>query len=104
MRRPASILAPGLALLLATGCAHDSLTTANSEPPPRPSEAHYAHLFGQRYRTKLDLYLFEVVNDPEYHYLGRNGGNGRLGPKELPAAVAKENTGTVCKRWAEDSL
>src|SRR5581483_5629518 len=36
--------------------------------------AHYAALFGQRYRTLVDLYLFTLVADPEYQYLGRNDG------------------------------
>jgi hypothetical protein len=93
MRR--SGFSAALALLLVAGCAHERGADEHS----RPSEAHYAHLFGQRYRTQADLYLF-TFGDPDYQYLS----DARFGPKELPAPVSRENIGQVYKHWAEDGL
>jgi hypothetical protein len=40
--------------------------------PARPG-AHYAHLFGERYRTAVDLRLFHLAGDAERRFLGRPG-------------------------------
>src|SRR6185295_9515078 len=64
-----------LLFLTLLSCTAPHPSDHDADYAARPSEAHYAHLFGQRYRTTVDLYLFEFVNDAEYRYLGRNGGN-----------------------------
>ncbi len=56
------------------------------------SGQHYHHLFGQRYRTLVDLYLFADAEDPEYRYLGVRDG-GTPAPASLPATVSVGNVG-----------
>src|SRR5262249_18875206 len=41
-----------------TGCRHDTSAVSKNPPEANSSGPHYAHLFGQSYRTKVDLYLF----------------------------------------------
>jgi hypothetical protein len=54
-----------LLLLAAAGCS------SPPEPPvPQSPGHHYPHLFGQRYRTKVDLYLFSS-EDTERQYVAR---------------------------------
>ena len=47
-----------------------SLGACRHEPR---SGAHYAHLFGQRYLTAVDLQLFRLAGDEERRFLGRPG-------------------------------
>jgi len=68
------------------------------------SDAHYAFLFGQRYRTSRDLYLFAFTQEPAYRYLGTRADGFALGPKELPAAVTTENIGKIYQRSATDGM
>jgi hypothetical protein len=71
-------------------------TTASARPAESLSsipQAHYAQLFGKRYRTKVDLYLFVLTPDPDYRYLGRSVGGSRFLSANLPAAVNRRNRG-----------
>jgi hypothetical protein len=71
------------ALFLAAGCRHG----VEVVPPPPAAGAHYADLYGQRYRTRVDLYLF-TRGDDDYKYLGRHD---RL--PALPPDVLREHVG-----------
>lgn len=55
--------------------------------------AHYAHLFGQAYRTDVDLYLFTLYGDTDTIYLGRNDGMETAKLPDLPKSVAAANVG-----------
>jgi len=66
-----------------------------------PSEAHYGFLFGQRYRTKTDLYIFAFTQQPEsIFYVGTRANGIAFGPPLLPRDVSAENIGKVYR--AED--
>lgn len=87
-RGPRSVLV-GLWLLGFTliGCSrHTSeaaaATSSAAEWPSAVPQAHYAHLFGKRYRTKVDLYLF-----------ARNNADSRFLSGNLPAKVSRRNRG-----------
>jgi len=68
------------------------------------SDAHYAFLFGQRYRTKVDLYIFFFSHEPDYKYIGTRADNRNFGPKELPAEIASKNIGQTYEHVANDGL
>jgi hypothetical protein len=92
---PCRILSSKWLLLLAC-CA----AGCHSPAPPRTDSevhfeggAHYAHLFGQHYRTLVDLYLFDMVHDPEYQYLGRNDGRPGFLSEALPPDVSQAAVG-----------
>src|SRR5215510_4286533 len=92
---PLSVVIVWLFALTPTGCGHQaSEVAAISSPaePPSVSHAHYAHLFGKRYRTKVDLYLFSLTSEPDYKYLGRSTGSKFLSAS-LPADVSRRNVG-----------
>lgn len=55
------------------------------------SGAHYQHLFGKRFRTKVDLYLFSFSGDPERKYVGRKDGRYPFLWAALPADVRREH-------------
>jgi hypothetical protein len=55
--------------------------------------AHYAQLFGQTYRTKVDLYLFALYDDTDSLYLGRNDGTAAARLPALPSKVDPRNIG-----------
>jgi len=60
------------------------------------SEAHYAFLFGQPYRTKADLYIFAFTRETEpIFYLGAWIDGVPFGPKYLPRDVSADNVGKV---------
>src|SRR5687768_2564252 len=82
-------LLPVLALLALGGCRSES---RSSSARPSPSH-HYAHLFGQRYRTIVDLYLFTFADDDERRYLGINDGKLRHEPSSLPRGVGRPHVG-----------
>jgi hypothetical protein len=107
-RQPASTIWLLRSLALWFACCQ--LTACRTAPhgtsttlPPRPPGQHYAHIFGQRYRTTTDLYLFMFTADPDLIYLGINR-PPQFGPKELPASVSAANVGQIYKHWAEDGL
>jgi hypothetical protein len=75
-----------LLVLVVAGCSRPP------DPPVRGAGHHYPHLVGQRYRTKVDLYLFGS-EDTERQYVGLNDGRLRTQPSVLPAAVAREHVG-----------
>lgn len=74
-------------LVAVAGCRSPS-----EAPPPAAQGHHYPDLFGQRYRTQVDLYLFGS-EDTERQYVGFNDGRLRSEPAVLPAAVSRENVG-----------
>lgn len=79
-----------LLLCLGMAACHYPPTLSSSTPPASPeSGQHYARMFGQRYRTKTDLYLFVIREDFDYKYLGRK--DSRL--PALPADVSKARIG-----------
>jgi hypothetical protein len=85
LRRP--FLATALLLLAAWSVG------AETPPPAGPSTEsgpHYAAMFGQRYRTKIDLYVFVFDGDVDHMYLGARG---RKGLDQLPEKVTAENVG-----------
>lgn len=93
---------PSVALLLIgcalTGCARPAGEAATrpmaaGASPSSSPEAHYAHLFGKRYRTRVDLYLFVFTPDSDDKYLGRNSGGSGFLSRTLPAAVSRGNIG-----------
>lgn len=77
----------------ATGCKHDRSGVNSSPQETHSSGPHYAHLFGQRYHTKVDLYLFIFASDPDYKYLGANDSRSKFPPGALPPAINKHNIG-----------
>jgi hypothetical protein len=76
----------GLALLSVLGLTAACRHHVEVVPPPAAGP-HYAHLYGQRYRTRVDLYLF-TRGDDDYKYLGRHD---RL--PALPPGVGRESVG-----------
>ena len=85
MRRPRAVLS-WLACLALSACG--------PRPAGRPEPSHhYAHLFGQRYRTNVDLYLFTFADDEERRYVGLNDGRLRTEPSALPGAVTRGHVG-----------
>jgi len=67
-----------------------------SNPPLERSEAHYAFLFGQKYRTKTDLYLFGFAQSPEpVYYIGTRANGLPYGPGELPPEITPDYRGRV---------
>jgi hypothetical protein len=73
-----------------TGCRREAAPAATASPI---SGQHYLHLFGQRYRTKVDLYLFAFTDDDERVYLGRHDGRRQGPPADLPRAVVQSEVG-----------
>lgn len=92
-----------LACLVAAGCYPASTRTGETSPARVPGQ-HYAYLFGQRYRTRTDLYLFAVVDELDYKYLGRIDAGAKFGPPELPATVDRANIGREYRRSSENGL
>lgn len=81
-----------LALLAQGACRSD--TAASAPPVARPEASHhYAHLFGQRYRTRVDLYLFTFADEDDRRYVGLNDGRLRTEPSVLPRAVTRDHVG-----------
>jgi len=79
-----------------TGCGRQTSEAAAGSSPAEPasvSQPHYARLFGKRYRTKVDLYLFALTSDPDYKYLGRGDGGSKFLSARLPATVSRGNAG-----------
>src|SRR4051812_43533806 len=67
------------------------------------SGPHYAFLFGQKYRTKVDLYRFAFTRETEpLYYLGTRAGGLAFGPRELPERTNWENVGRVVEARPED--
>jgi len=97
-RRSALFVLWLLACTLA-GCSHRDRETAGYSATAELSaisQAHYAYLFGKRYHTKVDLYLFVMTADPDYKYLGRNDGGSRFLSASLPTTVSRHNVGRTC--------
>lgn len=68
--------------------------TASS--PAAGHGAHYAHLFGETYRTKVELWLFAAHDDFETLYLGRHDGAGGTALSELPREASPKDVGRRC--------
>jgi hypothetical protein len=83
------------AATLLCGALSGRAEPAPSAPPPleRAGGAHYAHLFGERYRTRVDLYLFMPQDDLDHVYLGRNDGTPSTRLPQLPVSVDQVNVG-----------
>lgn len=92
------MIVAGALICFCIGCK--STAPRGEEAGIQHSGAHYAYLFGQRYRTKSDLYIFMFTHEPDYLYIGGNG----FGPKELPHDVTKKNIGQTYERVTMDSL
>lgn len=73
-------------------------------PAAIQSDAHYAYLFGQQYRTKIDLYVFFFTHEPDYKYVGTRAGDFAFGPKDLPAEVTTKNIGQTFANWGVGDL
>ena len=84
---PLGLVALGVSSLIAAEPSSPAPTTVRAD-----AGAHYAHLFGQTYRTNVDLYLFALYDDPDAVYLGRNDGSGGRIAK-LPPVVASTHVG-----------
>ena len=80
---------PLLLLCLGLSACQHHPAGMNLESVSRESGEHYAGMFGQRYRTKTDLYLFIIHEDFDYKYLAKR--DSRL--PELPADVSKAHIG-----------
>lgn len=82
-------------LALACLCAGCQSETPHAETSPATihSDAHYALLFGQKYRTRIPLYLFNFTGEPEYEFIGTRAGNLSFGPQTLPAEITTKNIG-----------
>lgn len=65
-------------------------STASVESGP-----HYAHMFGQQYRTKTDLYIFIFNTDTDHVYIGSRD---RRGLATLPPKVDDANVGRTFGR------
>jgi len=81
-----------LCVLGLSGCRHAPPEAANNTVHVEGGP-HYQHLFGQRYRTKVDLYLFAFSGDAEAKYLGRNDGRFPYLDVMLPADVSSSHIG-----------
>ena len=68
------------------------------------SDAHYAFLFGQRYRTRVGLYVFSFTRDPDSQFVGTRADNSNFGPAGLPAVVDAKNVGKLYERRPQDAL
>ena len=96
------IASGGLVLLcLCAGCQSAAPKTGNTAAH---SDAHYAYLFGQRYQTKVDLYVFFFAHDPDYKFVGTRAGNFAFGPKDLPSSVTPQNIGQTFENWGAGDL
>jgi|SRR5262249_42317539 len=82
-----------LACSSASGCRHEMSAVSKDPPGTQATGQHYAHMFGQRYRTKVDLYLFIFKPDQDYKYLGINNAYRRFPRGTLPAAISKRHIG-----------
>jgi len=83
----------GLAVVsLCAGCQSGPPHTDTSAAAAH-SDAHYAFLFGQKYRTRIPLYLFGFTGEPEYQFVGTRAGNLAFGPPTLPGDIAAKNVG-----------
>lgn len=87
----------------ATGCKTNSGQSDVSEVQ-ESSGQHYTFLFGHRYRTQTDLYVFFFAQNPDYKYVGTRANGLDCGPKELPVEVTQKNIGQTYERWAMDGL
>jgi hypothetical protein len=63
-----------LLLVVLAGCSPER---APAPPPPPAAGHHYESLFGRRYRTKVDLYLFGDEGI-ERQYVGRTAGRFKI--------------------------
>jgi hypothetical protein len=86
---------PGCVAILLAGFCLAGCKQISREPSRTPpvSGEHYAHLFGQRYRTKMDLCLFIFNRDMEYKYIGINDGHTLFRPATLPVGVGVNDIG-----------
>ncbi len=61
---------------------------APKEAPRGKTGNHYDHLFGNTYKTTVDLYLFILQDDMDHLYLGRSDGRPAGKLTDLPAGGA----------------
>lgn len=60
--------------------------------PSVTDDCPYCQLYGQRFRTVIDLYLFQDMGEPHYKYFGLINGSTRK-PATLPSAISKSHIG-----------
>jgi hypothetical protein len=98
-----NISASAALICLCAGCQSGAPGIGNSASSVH-SDAHYAFLFGQRYRTKVDLYVFFFSHDPDNKYVGTRSGDFTFGPKDLPAEITSKNVGLTFANWGPGDL
>jgi len=87
-------------IICCVGCQSDAPSAASAI---ERSDAHYGFLFGQKYRTKTDLYVFGFTQSPEpIYYVGTRADGLTLGPRNLPSQVTTANVGKVFQALPED--
>lgn len=84
---------------LCAGC-QSSAPRADTAATVVHSDAHYAFLFGQKYRTRIPLYLFDFTGEPEYEFVGTRAGNLTFGPQTLPPEITTNNVGLNYPVWS----
>src|SRR5579872_1134127 len=54
----------------------------------------YCQLYGQHFRTRVDLYLFQEIGEPHYKYFGVSN-LARTKPRYLPIGISKTHIGHI---------
>jgi len=62
--------------------------------PSVTDDCPYCQLYGQRFRTKIDLYLFQDTAEPHHKYFGLINGSTKK-PATLPSAISKSHIGRI---------
>ena len=62
--------------------------------PSVTDDCDYCRLYGTRFRTLVDLYLFQETGEPEYKYFGVSR-RGRVRPSYLPVGIKTSHVGHV---------
>ena len=67
---------------------------AFEDTPSVTDDCTYCQLYGQHFRTKIDLYLFQEIGEPHYKYFGVSN-HRPTKPAYLPAVISKSHIGHV---------
>jgi hypothetical protein len=57
-------------------------------------DCDYCRLYGTRFRTLIDLYLFQETGDPAYKYFGVSS-RASVRPSYLPLAIKRSHVGHI---------